>query len=84
MKLSKLLSLVFAFCFSILIAIQTKELYPKTAKKNTSSEPAADGPEEFIKFHKEIRTPEDATSPQYKNGFLISELRSAQLTAQAA
>ena len=83
MKLSKLLSLVLAFCFSILIAIQTKEPYPKTAKKNTSSEPAADGPEEFIKFHKEIRTPEDASSPQYESGFLISELRTAQLTAQA-
>jgi photosystem II stability/assembly factor-like uncharacterized protein len=84
MKLSKLLSFVLAFCFSILIAIQTKGPYPKTGKENTSSEPAADGPEEFIKFHKEIRTPEDATSPQYKNGFLISELRTAQLTAQAA
>ncbi len=84
MKLSKLLSFVFVFCFSILIAIQTKEPYPKTTKKNTSSEPAADGPEEFIKFHKEIRTPEDASSPQYKNGFLISELRTAQHTAQAA
>lgn len=84
MKLSKLLSFVLAFCFSILIAIQTKGPYPKTEKENTSSEPAADGPEEFIKFHKDIRTPEDATSPQYKNGFLISELRAAQLTAQAA
>ncbi|MCA6407423.1 MAG: T9SS type A sorting domain-containing protein [Cytophagales bacterium] len=84
MNLSKLLTFVLAFCFSILIAIQTKGPYPKTEKENTSSEPAADGPEEFIKFHKDIRTPEDATSPQYKNGFLISELRAAQLTAQAA
>ncbi len=83
MKLSKLLTVVLVFCLSILIAIQTTGPYPN-GKENTSSEPAADGPGEFIKFHKEIRTPEDATSPQYKNGFLISELRSAQLTAQAA
>jgi hypothetical protein len=84
MKLLKLLFVVITFCLSILIAVQFPRPSVKPKNETKSSEPATDGPEEFIKFHKEIRTPEDATSPQYKNGFLISELRSAQLTAQAA
>jgi len=84
MKLLKLLFVVTTFCLSILIAVQFPHPGVKPKNEIKSSEPATDGPEEFIKFHKEIRTPEDATSPQYKNGFLISELRSAQLTAQAA
>jgi hypothetical protein len=35
-------------------------------------------PGQFIEFHKAIRTPEDATAPEYKSGFILRELSQAK------
>jgi hypothetical protein len=73
MKFSKLLLLTSAFCATILLALFNTQ--KKVNRSAIESIVSPDGPDEFIKFHKSIRTPEGEERPAYKPGFLVSELR---------
>jgi photosystem II stability/assembly factor-like uncharacterized protein len=42
-----------------------------------------DGPKEFADFHRAIRTPDGATKPEYKNGYLIQEKQKALAVAKS-
>jgi photosystem II stability/assembly factor-like uncharacterized protein len=69
---------IFAYCGLILLAVNFHS-HP-ASNKISVNEPEAeqDGPGQFIAFHKAIRTPEDATAPEYKNGFIMRELAQAK------
>lgn len=45
--------------------------------------PRFDGPAEFLKFHRAIRTPDDLSQPAYEPGYLVRETKSAQTVAMA-
>ncbi len=45
--------------------------------------PRFDGPGEFLKFHRAIRTPDDLSQPAYEPGYLVRETKSAQTVAMA-
>ncbi len=78
MKLWKLLLLIFLFCFSINFYSTRNSVSNHATNK---IETHFDGPAEFIKFHNSIRTPEDASAPDYKPGFLVKELQKAKYAA---
>lgn len=72
-----LLLTVFVYCGIILLAVNTsrKETIPTPVYEEDKEQ---DGPGQFIAFHKAIRTPEDANSPEYKPGFILRELAQAK------
>jgi hypothetical protein len=45
--------------------------------------PQFDGPAEFLKFHRAIRTPDDLHAPAYEPGYLVRETKSAKTVASA-
>ena len=65
--------LIAVACYSAILIIQFPE-NPISSERNTYVTPSFDGPLEFEKFHRAIRTPEDATGPGYKSGYLINEI----------
>lgn len=72
-----LLLIVFAYCGIILFAVNSSST-KKIVATNEVQEEEQDGPGQFIEFHKAIRTPEDATAPEYKSGFILRELTQAK------
>jgi hypothetical protein len=72
-----LLLIVFAYCGIILFAVNSSST-KKIVAPNEVHEEEQDGPGQFIEFHKAIRTPEDATAPEYKSGFILRELSQAK------
>jgi photosystem II stability/assembly factor-like uncharacterized protein len=79
MKLWKLIAITVSFCFAIFFRTSYKREIVKPSVKETIQH--FDGPAEFIKFHRSIRTPDDATAPQYPQGFIVSELRKAEIAS---
>jgi len=80
MKFWKLSTICIIFCLVILIQVVNK--YEVQDFKHTQNkEEYFDGPGEFIKFHRSIRTPSDADAPQYTPGFLVMESEKATLAA---
>ncbi|MFZ9981512.1 MAG: T9SS type A sorting domain-containing protein [Cyclobacteriaceae bacterium] len=65
--------LISASCLTIILIFKFQQNTIKT-EKSTYVTPSFDGPLEFEKFHRAIRTPEDATEPGYKSGYLIKEI----------
>ena len=45
--------------------------------------PPFDGPAEFLKFHRAIRTSDDLSEPAYESGYLVRETKSARRLAAA-
>ncbi len=79
MKPSKVILITAIYCGAILWFSRPAELPLEPTK--TGSEENFDGPDEFFKFHHDIRTPADADAPAYKPGYKLRELKKAQLAA---
>lgn len=69
---------IFAYCGLILMAVNYNSHPTSDINSVNEDEAEQDGPGQFIAFHKAIRTPEDATAPEYKNGFIMRELAQAK------
>jgi Secretion system C-terminal sorting domain len=83
MRFSTIILLITLFCLTLFGAIHFKgNKETKSISYNENSE-YLEGPQEFIKFHNGIRTPEGADKPEYKKGYLLNELRKAKLEAAA-
>ncbi|MBI3220982.1 MAG: T9SS type A sorting domain-containing protein [Bacteroidetes bacterium] len=78
MKSSKVILLTIIYCGLILwFSSPTSEKVHVTA-----ADEYFDGPDEFFKFHHDIRTPADASKPGYQSGYKLRELKKAQQAAQ--
>ena len=77
MKFRYLSLLMITYCLGIITATQihTTIKIPSTTNKKF------DGPAEFISFHRLIRTPADASAPEYQPGFIMDELTRAKSLA---
>ena len=77
MRFRYLLLLIFSFCGAILWTVNTDKpsIY---IKADSYKQEEFTGPAEFRKFHQAIRTPEDATRPEYEHGFMLRELQVAK------
>lgn len=75
----KLSILCVSFCFLVMWATT----YQPAQTFNLTTDSYQDGPQEFFKFHQEIRTPADATEPQYEKGFLIRERQKSVAAARS-
>lgn len=77
MRFRYLLVAIFSFCGAILWTVNTNKsvnyIQPDSYKQAEYT-----GPAEFRKFHQAIRTPEDATGPEYEHGFMMRELEQAK------
>ena len=77
MKSSKIILVTIFYCIVILLVS-----WPTSEKdQRTSQGKYADGPGEFLKFHHDIRTPEDANAPGYPSGYKLRELKLARASA---
>lgn len=77
MKSSKIVFVTLLYC-SIIIWFSR----PAAEKdQSVSDNEYFDGPDEFFKFHHDIRTPVDADQPEYQSGYKLRELRLAQASA---
>lgn len=77
MKSSKVILVTIVYCSVIL-------WFSRPVSENAESisqEEYFDGPGEFIKFHRDIRTPIDAEKPGYQFGYKLRELKMAQASA---
>ncbi|NOS91132.1 MAG: hypothetical protein HOP30_04370, partial [Cyclobacteriaceae bacterium] len=81
MKSSKVILLTAIYCGSI-----SWFALPTQTTVSTSATPAQeeyfDGPDEFFKFHHDIRTPADANAPAYLSGYKLKEQIKAQQAAE--
>ncbi|MBS1555935.1 MAG: T9SS type A sorting domain-containing protein [Bacteroidetes bacterium] len=75
----KLSILCISFCFLVMWATT----YQPAQTFNPTTDSYQEGPQEFFKFHQEIRTPADATEPQYEKGFLIRERQKSVAAARS-
>lgn len=73
-----LLVIICAFCWIILHVAS-----PDTSKRDDSCQASSpvSGPEQFLLFHKGIRTREGRENPDYLPGYLVAELRKARMEA---
>ncbi len=78
MRFRYLLLTFFIFTLPILWIVSKTESTNQPLLESEGKEDGLDGPGQFILFHQLIRTPEDATSPQYERGFKIRELERAK------
>lgn len=83
MRFRFLLSLTALYSFLILWAIQQKPEKRNFNLNNVYEEQRFNGPEEFVAFHKAIRTPEGAETHGYLPGFRVREYESAKASAIA-
>jgi photosystem II stability/assembly factor-like uncharacterized protein len=81
MRFSTIILLITLFCVTLFTAVHFKSKKANNVSEDSVEYP--EGPQEFIKFHNGIRTPEGADKPQYKNGYLLNELHKAKLEAAA-
>ena len=82
MRFRYVLLAFFFFSIPILWVVNKTENNNEALLELESKEDGLDGPGQFILFHTLIRTPEDATGPQYERGFKIRELQQAKSYAQ--
>ncbi|MBX2894242.1 MAG: T9SS type A sorting domain-containing protein [Cyclobacteriaceae bacterium] len=68
---------IFSYCGLILLAVNFNN-HPTSVAIYVNEEAGQDGPGQFIAYHKAIRTPEDATAPEYTSGFIMRELEQAK------
>lgn len=75
-----LLVTIFVYCGLIMLAVnRNSDIHSLTTASTIEEEgEEQDGPGQFIAYHKAIRTPHDATAPEYKNGFIMRELSKAK------
>lgn len=86
--MKKILFLTLLFVSSIAILVQvdktnTASLHPKKNTSRSKSE-KVNGPAEFAKFHRSIRTADGDLKPAYTAGYKMKELRKARLKAASA
>lgn len=85
MSFNKLLSLTVVFCLSI-FGVLTFDPLNNSANHNSTTKPASvqeevDDPEQFILFHKGIRTRDGELKPGYQQGYKVKELFKAKAEA---
>jgi len=75
----RLTLLCLGYCAAVMLAVnQTPHKNSSSEKNEVEAEVEQDGPGQFIAYHKAIRTPEDATAHEYKQGFILRELSQAK------
>lgn len=84
MRFRTLIFLILTYCGTLFWVIREDRVEHKNIHvAQASSEQEFNGPEEFFKFHKEIRTPDGASSHAYKAGYRIREFEQATTSALA-
>jgi photosystem II stability/assembly factor-like uncharacterized protein len=84
MRFRTLFFLILTYCGTLFWVIREDRVEHKNIHvAQASSEQEFNGPEEFFKFHKEIRTPDGASSHAYKAGYRIREFEQAKTSALA-
>lgn len=77
MKLRHISILVFSFCATLWWV--SHQPHTKATLKYVSED--FNGPEQFALLHRAIRTPENASGPEYEKGFMMRELERAKAIA---
>ncbi len=81
MKSAKVILLTAIYCGSIVWFTMPSESIVISYDAGIEEE-YFDGPDEFFKFHHDIRTPADADAPAYQPGYKLKELAKAQQAAE--
>ena len=82
MKRIILFSLLIVSAISLFVSRQTSDVLHESSSENSDHEQKQDSPEQFLLFHRGIRTQEGMDGPAYEANYQLKELKRAKAAAK--